>query len=144
MVKGKPWLEQKRWFDNMRNDRFTEFYEKVCKELQHHMVLDSESEFLNALRKNSLNIIDPLNREVISAWAVHFDKISKPFPMKIRQAVRVDQIVKEQVVDWKKRRDVKPIMGYLYDEFKKRQQQAHIKKRFSRFIERCTRPVLLL
>ena len=69
--------------------------------MQHHVILDSESEFLNALRKNSLNIIDPLNREVISAWAVNFDKISKPFPMEIRQAVRVDQIVKEQVADWK-------------------------------------------
>jgi len=93
LVKGKPWLEQKGRFDNTRNDHFTEFYEEVCKELQHHVILDTESEFLNALRKNSLNIIDPLNREVISAWAVHFDKISKPFPMEIRQAVRVDQIV---------------------------------------------------
>ena len=59
-------------------------------------------------------------------WAVNFDKISKPFPMEIRQVVRVDQIVKEQVADWKKRRDVNPIMGYLYDEFEKRKQQAHI------------------
>ena len=69
--------------------------------MQHHVILDSESEFLNALRKNSLNIIDPLKREVFSAWTVNFDKISKPFPMEIRQSVRVDQIVKEQVVDWK-------------------------------------------
>jgi len=99
LVKGKSWLEQKGWFDNTRNDHFTEYYEVVCKELQHHVILDSESEFLNALRKTSLNIIDSLNREVISAWAVNFDKISKPFPMEIRQAVRVDKIVKEQVAD---------------------------------------------
>ena len=63
------------------------------------MVLDLENEYLNTLRKTSLNIIDPLDREVISAWAVNFDKISKPFPMNIRQTVRVDQIVKEQVAD---------------------------------------------
>jgi hypothetical protein len=74
LVKGKPWLEQKGWFDNTRNDHFTEFNEEVCKELKNHVILDSESEFLNALRKNSLNIIDPLNREVISAWAVNFDQ----------------------------------------------------------------------
>ena len=55
-----------------------------------------------------------------------FRKIEKMFSKELRDSVRVETIIRDQLEEWRKLRDTHPSMGYLYDEFRNRRQDKSI------------------
>ena len=52
--------------DGLNSNRNSElFYEESMKLLKNQIVTETETEFLNQLRKNSLVVVDPLNDDIL-------------------------------------------------------------------------------
>ena len=88
--------------------------------LKNQIVTETETEFLNQLRKNSLVVVDLLDDDILVKWSMAFRKIEKMFSKELRDSVRVETIIRDQLEGWRKLRDTHPSMGYLYDEFRNR------------------------
>ena len=69
---GKGWYRQSNW-------NFQLFYEEIMKLLKNRVVLNTETEFLNQLRRNAFVIVDPLDDDVLVSWGTTFAMIEKMF-----------------------------------------------------------------
>jgi hypothetical protein len=65
--------------------------------LQKQIVVETETEFLNKMRQNSLTIVDPLDDEVLVKWGMEFSRIQRQFSLELRNTVRVEEILRDQV-----------------------------------------------
>ena len=118
-------MKGKGWYDHS-NRNFQLFYEEIMKLLKNRVVLDTETEFLNQLRRNALVIVDPLDDDVLVRWGTTFKKIEKMFSKDLRDSVRVEAIIRDQTQGWRKLRDTHPSMGYLFDEYTNRKRDVII------------------
>ena len=69
--------------------------------LQKQVMVNTETEFLNQMRQNSLTIVDPLDDEVLVKWGMGFAKIQRQFSKELRDTVRLESILRDQVSLWK-------------------------------------------
>ena len=88
---GNVWMKEKGWYDHS-NRNFQLFYEDIMKLLKNRVVLNTETEFLNQLRRNALVIVDRLDDDVLVSWGTAFKKIEKMFSKDLRDSVRVEAI----------------------------------------------------
>jgi hypothetical protein len=93
---GNNWLTEKGWYHHS-NRNFEVFYQELVKLLQKQIVVETETEFLNKMRQNSLTIVDPLDDEVLVKWGMEFSRIQRQFSLELRNTVRVEEILRDQV-----------------------------------------------
>ena len=82
------------------------FYEDLTKLLKNQIVTETETEFLNQLRENSLVVVDLLDDDILVKWSMAFRKIEKMFSKELRDSVRVKVMIRDQLEGWKKLRDI--------------------------------------
>ena len=119
------WLKEKGWFENL-NRNFELFYEELMKLLKNQIITETETEFLNQLRKNALIVVDPLDDDVLVKWSMAFKSIERMFSKELRDSVKVESIIRDQIEGWRRIRDTHPSMAYLFDEFTNRRHDKTI------------------